>query len=873
MLCPTCNAQNPDTSLTCTTCATPLGGGQAVAWHTLTPGVKLGGALYSVGKVLGQGGFGITYQGSDLRLRRPVAIKEFFPQGCVRQSVTVQPAGTMTGSAYASAKSKFLEEARTLAQFQHPAIVHVYTTFEENNTAYMVMEFLKGKSLGDLLLERGAFSEERAVNYIERVGDALKAVHAANLLHRDIKPDNIMLTDEGRVVLVDFGTARAFTVGQTQHLTSAFLTQGYAPLEQYGREQRFGPWTDLYALGATLYHLLTGQVPIPATDRSAGVNLSPPRRLNAGVSVGVSDAVMWAMETKMDKRPQKVDEFLSALRGVTNTPKGSGGRGRTSTGTPQPRVSNPYEPRIQQVLADLAKPPPPAPPSAYDARIQELTNKLHVVAQFSVGQATLCPACRRTNLTHATGQPDGRCPLCRNGRMAERKLDVALCPVCRAGRLADHKLDEDICFCPVCRQTPVQKERRKHFGLALDLWWVCPGCKAEFDVITGGKAKLVRLNQDPYGMTRFLGQVLPISNWKRISTRSDEFTACGSCAAQFDRVDGELTLAAYRADPHGVGAKHKGVKLSRTAWAKIAQGIPPSAGNFHCPQCRAEFDYDHTKKVLCLNHADSAPAWAQQWRGRSFPLTAWYLAAAGKRSLRPGLLCSSCKSEFDDDQGRLKLVSVVAGALTPMVGQTRSLWDWHRRAANLPSESEEAQLRSEQSRLLVLRQQEQANTVQAQQQHYGQLLEQLKGLYKQSILGGHVPLKLSAPRAKLRPGEVLRWQSAADKWKMRSNQGTYYWDLDAPGTLLVTTERIMFDSSAGGVWQKPLGKVEGMELQHVRRGYGGSTTPVLVLQISELLKPVGFALDHATWEINAQGQKIDVSLTGTDLMTLLSSLR
>jgi F-box protein 11 len=134
------------------------------------------------------------------------------------------------------------------------------------------MEYLKGKTLSGVLGERGPLPEGQAVDCIATMGDALTVVHQANLLHRDIKPENVIVTDEGRVVLVDFGTAREFAAGKTKQMT-AMLTPGYAPLEQYGQQARFGPFTDIYALGATLYHLLTGQVPVYPTFRTEAVIL------------------------------------------------------------------------------------------------------------------------------------------------------------------------------------------------------------------------------------------------------------------------------------------------------------------------------------------------------------------------------------------------------------------------------------------------------------------------------------------------------------------------------------------------------------------------------------------------------------------------
>ncbi|MBV9469727.1 MAG: protein kinase, partial [Abitibacteriaceae bacterium] len=191
MLCPICNSHNSASSPVCISCGTPLSDGASLAPLSLAAGTGLQGGAYLIQHVLGQGGFGITYLGHDVRLRRPVAIKEFFPTGCLRQNERVQPSRTIAPTQYETIKHRFLEEARTLAQFHHPGIVDVYTCFEENDTAYMVMEFLHGKTLLHLLEERSEhLNEAEAVGYIEKVAEALQVVHQAGLLHRDLKPDN-----------------------------------------------------------------------------------------------------------------------------------------------------------------------------------------------------------------------------------------------------------------------------------------------------------------------------------------------------------------------------------------------------------------------------------------------------------------------------------------------------------------------------------------------------------------------------------------------------------------------------------------------------------------------------------------------------------
>ena len=181
-----------------------------------------------------------------------------------------------------------------------------------------------------------------------RVGEALTVVHQASLLHRDLKPDNIMLTGDGEVVLIDFGTARAFAAGKTGRMTT-MVTPGYAPLEQYGQSVRFGPFTDVYALAATLYHALTGQMPAPATDRASGVDLVPPHTLNPAVSEITSDAIMWAMSMRVDQRPQTVREFLDGLPSA-DAAAVSAPSPVTAPPTPAPRFD-----------ADTAPMPPPVP--------------------------------------------------------------------------------------------------------------------------------------------------------------------------------------------------------------------------------------------------------------------------------------------------------------------------------------------------------------------------------------------------------------------------------------------------------------------------------------------------------------------------------
>jgi serine/threonine protein kinase len=303
MTCPFCGAEVGN-AIICPQCGATFTTPSISVSLSLPLGTKLFGGKYSVGKVLGQGGFGITYMGADTVLSRPVAIKELFPEGCQRNGTTVQPT-RIPPSDFSSMKQKFLDEARLLASLNHPGIVKVYDFFEENNTAYMVMEYLRGKSLAKLVEERGgALGEQEAVGYILKVCEALDVVHKAGYLHRDIKPENIIVCGDGRVVLVDFGAARSFMAGRTGRMT-VILTPGFAPLEQYAEQAKRGAYTDIYALGATLYYLLTGQVPVSAADRMSGVELRGVREINGRVSRQVEEAVMKAMAMRVEGRVWK----------------------------------------------------------------------------------------------------------------------------------------------------------------------------------------------------------------------------------------------------------------------------------------------------------------------------------------------------------------------------------------------------------------------------------------------------------------------------------------------------------------------------------------------------------------------------------------
>ena len=232
---------------------------------------------YQIGKVLGQGGFGITYLAWDLLMRRPVAVKEFFPNGIVYRigstSCRVECVNSAVIPHYQYSKERFLREARALVDFRDlPEVVEIYDFLEENNTAYIVMEYIKGVDLAKYIERRGgALSVEETFRILKPIMETLAKVHRHGIVHRDISPDNIMLDPKGGAKLLDFGAVRIVEDPAVDKAlnssTEAILKRGFAPLEQYNNRGGLGPWTDEYAMCATVWYCLTGEIPADATIR------------------------------------------------------------------------------------------------------------------------------------------------------------------------------------------------------------------------------------------------------------------------------------------------------------------------------------------------------------------------------------------------------------------------------------------------------------------------------------------------------------------------------------------------------------------------------------------------------------------------------
>lgn len=289
--------------------------------HQLKAGTVLHGK-YFVGNPIGEGGFGITYIGKDTVLGKRVAIKEFFPSGSANRnndvSNNVEPNSSSKEAFFEKGKQNFLVEARSLAHYDNePGIVDVIDFFEENNTVYIIMEYLDGINLNEFLKKNGVFSAETLFGLMLPIMKSLEKIHADGVVHRDITPDNIMYLYDGTLKLMDFGSARFIT--NESNDVSVILKEGYAPEEQYRKNGKQGPWTDVYGMCATMYKCITGQIPEGGLDRIREDKLKRPSELGINISQSLEKVLMYGMAVFHENRCQNMTELMDMTKRALNS--------------------------------------------------------------------------------------------------------------------------------------------------------------------------------------------------------------------------------------------------------------------------------------------------------------------------------------------------------------------------------------------------------------------------------------------------------------------------------------------------------------------------------------------------------------------------
>ncbi len=290
--------------------------------HALPQGYRI--QEYELVRILGSGGFGITYLGYDHNLDKAVAIKEYLPNDlAVRaDNNSVLPKSTQDKADYVWGLERFISEAQTLARFDHRHIIKIHRFFRAHGTGYIVMEYAEGETLSELLQRKGTLTEAELKPILFPILDGLEAVHQADFLHRDIKPGNIVIRDDGSPVLIDFGSARQAVAGKSRSVT-AIVTPGYAPIEQYSAKGHQGPWTDIYGLGAVCYRCLTGEQPDDATERLRKDPLVPAaKRCEGKASASLLGTIDRALRVNEGERPQSIKVWRKELDRADNADTG-----------------------------------------------------------------------------------------------------------------------------------------------------------------------------------------------------------------------------------------------------------------------------------------------------------------------------------------------------------------------------------------------------------------------------------------------------------------------------------------------------------------------------------------------------------------------
>lgn len=279
----------------------------------LAANTELQNGKYRIIRVLGQGGFGITYLAENTFFERKVAIKEFFPKDfCGRDNTSHLTLGTQNNAeTVEKLKARFLKEAKNIAKLYHDGIIKIHDIFEENNTAYYVMDYIEGENLNEMVKRNGPLTESKAIEYITKIGSALEYIHSRNMTHFDVKPANIVVRrSDDEPILIDFGLSKQYDKsGDATSTMMQGVSHGYSPMELYniGSIATFSPQTDIYSLAATLYYLVTGKVPPSAAEvYDEGITLP------SSVSSSTATAIRSAIVTR-SKRPSSIDAWLTML--------------------------------------------------------------------------------------------------------------------------------------------------------------------------------------------------------------------------------------------------------------------------------------------------------------------------------------------------------------------------------------------------------------------------------------------------------------------------------------------------------------------------------------------------------------------------------
>ncbi len=443
--CPACHSTNLSDADVCRSCGAALSGTGSTPAHALPNGTRLQNGAFEIEALMGQGRRGLTYRGRDVSLQRAIAIKEFFPFGSARDGdgTHITAPSAMSEAEFIVAREGFKRAATALARFSDEGIPRVFRVFEENDSIYLVMEFLEGQTLAQKLA-RGALPIDEAIKIAAHIARTLSVIHDAQMLHRAVAPANIFLTNDGRTILIGFVAGPR----TSSLLTNAPKTSGYAAPELFEDANASGPAADVYGLGATLYRVLTGSAPPPSLERLVGKNLPLPEKINSEISAGLSHVVLQALQLQPEKRLQSAREFAKALKNV-NAPNFSLAPAFSPQATDAPRAGStpsvtashtPAAPPPGASAATVALPPEPhlsspastvlLPPTSNSPAPAEKTTLAEASGARSTPKSAAPPRATPPIVPRSTPMPAAGTQLCPHCEQAMPAV-MSRCPHCR----------------------------------------------------------------------------------------------------------------------------------------------------------------------------------------------------------------------------------------------------------------------------------------------------------------------------------------------------------------------------------------------------------------------------------------------------------
>lgn len=594
---------------------------------------------FEIVSVLGRGGFGIAYLASDLARRDQVVVKELAPQGAPRGEDGVV---RLDPEVAPRLRQRFLEEARVLGRLNVLGVPPIRASFRENGTAYFVTEYQPDAiPLQRKIAREGPLPVEDALDIFSRLLEILEAIHQRGYLHRDVKPSNVLVSAAGHVTLIDFGAAREW-LADSELTHTVLYTPGYAPPEQLSDRARRGPASDLYALCATLYHMLAGEPPPSAAERIAGAELPSIHGRRPDLEPAVARAIEQGLSLNYADRPQNAADLRDRM---AEEDDGEGVRG-----------------------------------------LAAMDDKLVRLQAFSY-ERRACPACGGL-LVEPRPLSRGRCPVCRHGLLRRREIHERLCPVCKTGVLRRRENRDPLTACPLCRFGTLTWKRRGLLGpLSLG---TCGACEARFER-EGDEMRVVAAGKAQPGAE---GRSMTPDAWRRASDRCPVIHACDVCEGQFDELsDGRwLQVAPKPAGPYR--------SLYPDEWARVAANLEPNAGNAECPSCGADF-YLEADRLTLLDAAEDPYGFAEGYLGRRLKVSDVAWLGAGKESPHPGVVCETCATELDQAEDRLRLERTHNRKLSRYLGEAYRLEDWHRLAQGLPLVGQEEEFRERMTETLL----------------------------------------------------------------------------------------------------------------------------------------------------------------------------